>query len=277
MTLNHLLKGVKGASFAVCVGMGVGYGVGLKRPVPATHCEAAPTPAPTVAVKTSTQKQLMGEELSRLEKLRPSDDYELLINEDLDSNSLLIKSMMRKNDHRRVLLALQDNVVYGLLTGENKLEYYEVYKKKGADELISVLKFGNRLNGHPGIVHGGITALLFDATFGFLMISSHLPLAVTAYLNTNYRAPVFAGSYATMSTKLDKLEGRKQFMSASIRDEKGRLLADCSTLFIATNKMKEVKVEVDQVQGKKQNTSVGIDEERRVLEKCARLFVAKST
>ena len=82
---------------------------------------------------------------------------------------------------------LQDHAIHGTLNKESGIEVYEIYKCTSADELLCIIKFGSSLNGYPGVVHGGITGLMFDNSFGWLLLSSKAPPAVTANLNINYR------------------------------------------------------------------------------------------
>ena len=83
---------------------------------------------------------------------------------------------------------LKDHVIHGNLNKESGIEVYEIYKKSDEDELVCIIKFGSALNGYPGVVHGGITALMFDNSFGWLLLSSKsAQAAVTANLNVNYR------------------------------------------------------------------------------------------
>lgn len=81
----------------------------------------------------------------------------------------------------------KDHAIHDTLNGVGMVEIYEIYKHDERPEVHCVIRFGSSLNGHPGIVHGGITALLFDNTFGWLFVSLKIPKAVTANLNINYR------------------------------------------------------------------------------------------
>jgi len=49
------------------------------------------------------------------------------------------------------------NAIHETLRGPGKIESYEIFKMLDADEIWAVIKFGDSLNGHPNIVHGGIT------------------------------------------------------------------------------------------------------------------------
>lgn len=167
----------------------------------------------------------------KLEELKPpASEYERL-----DLPKTFKKYLGRDKSSEDIAKAMCNNVVFGTMNGANKIEVYEVYKKKDADEVYCIIKFGNKVSGYPGVVHGGITSLLFDQNFGNLMASAGLPPAVTANLTVNYRGPVFAGSWAIMRTKVDHVRGRKQFMSATLHDVNGgtpRLLAECTSLFV---------------------------------------------
>jgi hypothetical protein len=82
---------------------------------------------------------------------------------------------------------VNNHAIHDTLNGPGRVEVYEIYKNEAGDDIYSIIKFGNALNGHPGIVHGGITAMLFDNTFGWLFFSLNVKKAFTANLNINYR------------------------------------------------------------------------------------------
>ena len=122
----------------------------------------------------NNSKQALCEELM-LDSLAPSPADNFKRYSDTDVH---MKSILRKDAAKHVMNILQ---------GENKIEAYEIYKKMDADEIYCIIKFGDSICGYPGVVHGGITALLFDQSFGWLMLSANKPLAVTAYLNVTYK------------------------------------------------------------------------------------------
>ena len=127
----------------------------------------------------------------------------------------------------------EGNALHDTLLRPELLEKYEVYAKNDGDEILCVVHFGSKINGHPTIVHGGITSLVFDNSFGWLFFSIDLPMAVTANLNVNYRQPLPMNTTCILRSKLNKLEGRKMFMAASLHDLNGKMIADSSSLFIA--------------------------------------------
>lgn len=159
-------------------------------------------------------------------KLRPKDDeYDRIDTKLIDT---VFKHM------------IDNHALHDTLNGEKRIEVYEVYQKKSIGdsyvdidrELVCLIKFGDALNGHPNIVHGGITALCIDNTYGWLFFSQGLPPSVTANLNINYRSALFANTCCVLRTKIDKIDGRKIYMSASLHTDSGVLIADSTTLFI---------------------------------------------
>ena len=130
----------------------------------------------------------------------------------------------------------KNHALHESLKGDKKIEAYEIYKKKDADEIKCIIKFGESLNGHKGIVHGGISALIIDNTFGWLYIVLKLPSAFTANLNINYRSPVYPNSIAILKASMIKVEGRKMYMNASMEDIHGKELVNATTLFITMQK-----------------------------------------
>lgn len=91
------------------------------------------------------------------------------------------------DDSVKDLFKLSDHALHDTLNGPGMVEVYEVFKKNDSEEIVCLIKFGKSLNGYPGIVHGGITALLFDNTFGWAFLALKAPHGVTANLNINYR------------------------------------------------------------------------------------------
>jgi len=130
---------------------------------------------------------------------------------------------------------LTSHAVHGTLFGKGMVERFDIYQRilkqdiascsttsssndhlkqqqqrqqqqQQEREIIAVdIKMGNKLNGHEGIVHGGVISLLFDEAIGCacecLRLSQdnllHLP-AMTAYLNIDYHLPLPAGTDAIL-------------------------------------------------------------------------------
>ena len=131
-----------------------------------TICDAAPLSRLSPA-KTARNTLI-------LEKLRPASSQYTRIDQNL---------LMKKENQAWV----NDHAIHGTLNKESGIELYEIYKCNNSDDIVCVIKFGSSLNGYPGVVHGGITALMFDNSFGWLLQASNAPPAVTANLDVNYR------------------------------------------------------------------------------------------
>lgn len=131
----------------------------------------------------------------------------------------------------------EGHAIFGVLLGENMIESYEVYKRpQGSDDenvIIAHVKLGDRIDGHPGVVHGGILSLLFDDALGFGFEALGVKKAFTANLNVDYRAPVPAGTIIRVQAQLEQQEGRKLFWKAQMTSMDGEILfAECSSLYI---------------------------------------------
>ncbi len=98
------------------------------------------------------------------------------------------------------------NAFHDTLRGSREVKLYEVYQKRTGHEVACVIKLGDRLNGHPGIVHGGIISTVFDNSYGWLFITMEIPPAFTVNLNVNFRKPVFENSTALVRAKVTEIK-----------------------------------------------------------------------
>lgn len=165
--------------------------------------------------------------------------------------------------------ALQDtHALFGALLGDGFIERYDVYRrtftetttKNSQHEIVAVdLKVGNRLDGHPKIVHGGIISLLFDEAMGWAAYiglehsnsnidginTSTNTFLVTANLSIDFRAPFISGSNATLRVYLDQkmTAGRKMYFVARLESEDGKVtFAEARSLFlcVASERMEDM-------------------------------------
>ncbi|NNH75402.1 PaaI family thioesterase [Nocardia uniformis] len=86
--------------------------------------------------------------------------------------------------------------------------------------------------GGNGAAHGGVLPLLFDDLFGTLVHYAGQPISRTAYLHVNYRKITPLETPLTVVGTVDRVEGRKTFVSARLFDESETLLADCEGLMV---------------------------------------------
>ena len=85
--------------------------------------------------------------------------------------------------------------------------------------------------GGNGAAHGGVIPLVFDEVLGRLANTGR-PIARTAYLHVNYRSITPIGPELRLEARIDREEGRKRFLTASMY-EGDRLTADAEGLFVA--------------------------------------------
>jgi acyl-coenzyme A thioesterase PaaI-like protein len=82
---------------------------------------------------------------------------------------------------------------------------------RGSGEVV----VGPAFEGGPGLVHGGVIALLIDHAMGCVAARPDRP-AMTVRLGLRYRRPTPLGVPLTVSVTLDRTEGRQLYLTASI-------------------------------------------------------------
>lgn len=103
----------------------------------------------------------------------------------------------------------------------------------------TLIALGSSVCGHPGLVHGGISATICDETLGALAYmlkrDGALPAgpAFTARLEVDYKKPLPAGSEVCCTARLISVEGRKIWASVQLADKPdGTVFAAGKALFV---------------------------------------------
>ena len=99
------------------------------------------------------------------------------------------------------------------------------------DKVVGELRFAERFQGGPGVVHGGAVAAFFDDMMGFVMIAHRRP-AVTAKLETNYLRPIPLGLTLHAEAWLSAQEGAKFWAEAVGFDDAENRYVEAQALFI---------------------------------------------
>jgi acyl-coenzyme A thioesterase PaaI-like protein len=109
----------------------------------------------------------------------------------------------------------------------------------GQEVVVADIYLGTRVNGHKGIVHGGIAALLFDDVFGYAYYTAmnkefgEMKMGFTANLNVNYRNPLEENTHVALRVYLTNIERRKVFFKARLESVDGStLFSEATSLFI---------------------------------------------
>ena len=88
-------------------------------------------------------------------------------------------------------------------------------------ELLVILDLGDGLNGYPKVLHGGFAATLLDETCGALI-----------QLNTVYKKPVPVPGPLLCTAKIERQDGRKLYIRATIEDGAGTVYTSGECMFV---------------------------------------------
>ena len=128
----------------------------------------------------------------------------------------------------------EKNLTETTLRGPHKIEVPPfVFADNEKGTLVAFYHLGCSLEGHAGILHGGIAAVLLDEVMGrscFPLLANQI--AVTANLNLNYRAPVVLSSYVVVRGVTQSVRGNKAIVKGSIESPDGKLLVEAEGLWI---------------------------------------------
>ena len=118
------------------------------------------------------------------------------------------------------------------VSGEGSAMVVRYYKGGDGQGVVSKVLFGPRTHGAPGLVHGGAMAAVLDEVMaGTLLFGGHF--AFGADLHVHYRQMLPVPNRCVADGRIDRLEGRKIFASARLRDVTGQtVFAEAEALFV---------------------------------------------
>lgn len=136
---------------------------------------------------------------------------------------------------------LEDDHMFSAFVSKGIVQDLTGYYNPDAKCWHSVIALGREVCGFPRVVHGGLTAALFDESFGGLLFSLKQQRALdfwgpayTVNLEVQYKAKIPAGATLLCSAELERTEGRKLWMTATMRDgPDGKVYATARALFVA--------------------------------------------
>ncbi|XP_032123452.1 acyl-coenzyme A thioesterase THEM4 isoform X2 [Sapajus apella] len=118
---------------------------------------------------------------------------------------------------------------------------YVMFYSDVEKRMVCLFQGGPHLEGAPGFLHGGAIATIVDTTTGTCAVITG-GVVMTANLNINYKRPVPLCSVVVINCQLDKVEGRKIFISCSVQsvDEK-TLYSEATSLFVKLEPKSDIK------------------------------------
>ncbi|XP_010587727.1 acyl-coenzyme A thioesterase THEM4 isoform X1 [Loxodonta africana] len=93
---------------------------------------------------------------------------------------------------------------------------YVMFYNDDEKRVVCICQGGLYLQGPPGFLHGGALATLIDITLGTNAMVAGGPV-MTANLDISFKRPVPLCSVVVINSQLDKVEGRKFFVSCNVR------------------------------------------------------------
>uniref|UniRef100_A0A7M4FTT5 Acyl-coenzyme A thioesterase THEM4 n=1 Tax=Crocodylus porosus TaxID=8502 RepID=A0A7M4FTT5_CROPO len=109
---------------------------------------------------------------------------------------------------------------------------YVMFLNPSEKRMVTVYQPGPYLEGHPGFAHGGSTAAIIDSTIGgcAIFVAGRV---MTANLSIDFKNPIPLGSVVLVDGKVNRMEGRKVFLSCQVWSADGQTLhAEATALFI---------------------------------------------
>ncbi|XP_040854852.1 acyl-coenzyme A thioesterase THEM4 [Ochotona curzoniae] len=118
---------------------------------------------------------------------------------------------------------------------------YVLFHNDTEKRMVCLLQAGPHLQGNHGYVHGGAIATMIDMTAGSCVFVTG-GFVMTANMNIDYRRPIPLYSVVVINSRIDKIEGRKYFVSCDIRSVDNKTLyTEATLLFVKPDPNKSSK------------------------------------
>ncbi|WP_106398116.1 PaaI family thioesterase [Actinocorallia populi] len=85
--------------------------------------------------------------------------------------------------------------------------------------------------GPPGMVHGGVSAMILDQLLGMAADSNGTP-GLTASLELLYRRPTMLGEPLVAEARIDRVEGRRAHAAGRILNSAGKPTIEATAMFV---------------------------------------------
>jgi uncharacterized protein (TIGR00369 family) len=109
------------------------------------------------------------------------------------------------------------------------LDFYDT----APGETTSEITLGERFEGYPGVVHGGIVAAILDEVTGRVFLQGKATrFMLTARLEIRYRKPVPVGERLVVIGRAVRDAGRVAQATGQIQDCAGNILAEAEAYYV---------------------------------------------
>lgn len=105
-------------------------------------------------------------------------------------------------------------------------------EEAGPDGVVMTGHFSRFHVGGNNAVHGGVIPLFYDWHFGMVVSAAGRPDSRTAYLRVDYRRVTPIDVPLRARAWIDRVDGRKQFIRATMTDGDGNVLSEADGLMI---------------------------------------------
>ncbi|KAL8184728.1 UNVERIFIED_CONTAM: hypothetical protein K2H54_026423 [Gekko kuhli] len=121
------------------------------------------------------------------------------------------------------------------IDGEGLGFEYVMFFNQSEKRVVCIFQPGDYLESYAGLVHGGCIATILDNAFTACVVAV-AGRGFVVNLNVNYKSPIRLGSVVLVDSKIEKMEGRKMFLSGQVRSKDGQTLhADATALLILSD------------------------------------------
>ncbi|MCJ1278521.1 hypothetical protein MMC21_006338 [Puttea exsequens] len=158
-------------------------------------------------------------------------------------------SRQRKPDREDALLAEALNTP-DTITAWTTLLRKPPPGKTLVSEVRILVALGHGTNGYPGTAHGGFLGVIVDEAMGLLLLRNrgaradevggdgYTGYAVTASLKVDYLKAVVTPGIVMVTAEFGRAEGRKRWITATVEDGRGTVLARAEGLWITVGSPK---------------------------------------
>jgi uncharacterized protein (TIGR00369 family) len=112
--------------------------------------------------------------------------------------------------------------------------HLEFSRDEEGRRVLGTFRLGERYQGAPGMIHGGITAVVLDEALS-KVARFYDVRAVTAELTVEYLRPVHVDEEIHVEAHQQKAEGRQLYHYGEIRDAKGQVLVKARGRFVVVD------------------------------------------